>query len=172
MSGRTLQSLLRAVCLLSVLLCTLSCIGCALERVDTSSRTGGVSLTMEVRRDEDSIAVYEVEPDGTITYAGGRKALLGGIDWTGELTDEEAAQLHELIHAHDWFGPKVESTNEPAELHYTIKVRSAAGTRTIRVTGANPRIDPVHELLELAAGRRQEPVLDALPRPSLTHDGE
>ena len=145
-------------------------------------RIGGIALTMEVRRGEDSIARYGVEADGTLTFAGGKSAILGSApDWTGSLTDAEAAELRELVMKHDLLEAEFQSSNDPSDLKYTIHVRDRdsgewggglfAGRR-IRLIGEHPAITPIEALLAKAAARRNDPVIESLPRPSIETIGK
>jgi len=158
--------------ILAVWLC--AAFGCAaLDQIDTTSRTGGHRLTLDVRTgDSDSIAIYRVQPDGIIEFAGGRDALLGSTTWTGTLTDEEIDTLVTLLRDHQWYTQPFESTGQPDDLHQSGVVRGPTGFRRFEVTGEHPRIAPVRTLLERAAGRRNERVLDALPKPSNVPAGD
>ncbi len=123
---------------------------------------------MEVRNGDDSIAIYNVDTDGVLEFAGGKSAILGRTDWAGDLTDAELDELHRLVLDElDWFGRDFTSTDEPSDLKYTIRVRGKPGHRKIVITGRNNRIEPVQQLLATAAGRRNKAVLDSLPQPSV-----
>lgn len=143
--------------------------GCAFDSVDTGTRTGGHRLELEVRRDgAQSIAIYRMNRDGTISYAGGKDALIGSTTWTGELTDKQIDTLVSLLHELQWYTRPFESTGEPPELEQSGFVRGPDGFRKFHVVGEHPRITPMREALEQAAARRLDPVLDQLPRPSGT----
>ena len=77
--------------LLSSVLCLLFSVlatGCA--TTPATDRTDGMSLSLEVRRDENSIAYYTVASDGTLEFSGGKTALLGGEpDWRRKELDTD-----------------------------------------------------------------------------------
>lgn len=164
---------------LTIFAALLSClVGCA-TTPKAPDRTGGVTVDMEVRKQENSIARYVVQPDGTLTFAGGKSALFGNkADWTGSLTDEEAAQIRVIIKNNNLFQADLTSTNEPPDLQYTLQLSGGpgsfltGGSRTIKLIGSHPAIDPLAEILFLAAARRNEAVLNKLPQPSIETIGK
>ena len=146
-----------------LLLAALLTAGCAAARGPVSN---GVSLEMEFRRGDDSIALFRVRPDDTIAYGGGRDAIQGRTTWSGPLTAEEAAELRTLLDDRGWFSPVPALTDAAADVAYRVSLAGPGGTARFSLDGESEAVVPVRGLLETAAARRLDPVLVRLPRPS------
>lgn len=126
----------------------------------------GLSLDLEHRRGEDSIALYRVRPDDTIAFGGGRDALDGATPWSGPLTADEAARLRTLLDGQGWFDPRPVVTDAGADVAYRVALSGPGGSARFALEGESEAMIPLRTLLETAAARRLDPVLRRLPRPT------
>jgi hypothetical protein len=127
--------------------------------------TGGVFLELEVHRPGGSLARYRVEPSGLLSFAGGNDAVAGRYSWSGPLTEAEAARLRELLDVQGWCaGAKPAGGKPPDDERYEVRLRQAAGRRSLVLPLADPGAVAIHDLLESAARRRHEEFLRSLPR--------
>ena len=134
----------------------------------------GVDLELFVRADQDSFARYRVEPDGTLSYGGGIDAALGKFTWTGSLTESELEQFKVLLQQNRQYRNRPEAPDRPMDtVEYTIRLnitrdagRPSSGTRVYTVTGTCETLEPLHQLLQSAAMRRNADILNRLPQPS------
>jgi hypothetical protein len=127
----------------------------------------GLDLKLFVRRGENAFALYRVSPDGMLSFAGGYDAVNREYTWTGPLTATEREELRALIRVHEWFATPFVSTSRPPQWGYRIDIQRPGEGRRFAVEGQHPRIEPVRELLETAAARRNEEFMRSLPKPGL-----
>jgi hypothetical protein len=130
---------------------------------------GGMTLEIFEAHTGGSYALYRVETDGTLRFAGGLDAQQGRFTWDGPLTAEEREQLLELLRRHGWFATEPPSTGEPPGTTYRVRIdrRSQPSIRRRwRIRGETPAVTEVADLLEQASRRRNEEFLRALPQPS------
>lgn len=134
---------------------------------DARSSPHAVKLELIIHDETNADVLYRVERDGSIHWGGGMKARLDKTIWTGQMTEDERRQLHELLVQHQWFDRDPVSTNEPKGRRYEVNVSGTDGSNHFRAKGANAEIEPVANLLEKICLRRLEPELKALPQPGL-----
>ncbi len=141
--------------------------GCAASQRGAPDVTGGVSLRLRMNDARGGAAVlYDVSQDGTLGFAGGMDATFDRITWTGALTADEIAQLLGHIERDGWFERSPKGAGEPESLTYRINLKGPAGRKQFVVKGANVSVQAVEALLDRAARRRLEPILERLPKPS------
>ena len=75
----------------------------------------------------------------------------------------EIAELLGLIERHEWFKRAPIGSGEPESLNYRVVLNGPAGRKRFRVTGVDESVQAVEALLDRAARRRLEPILDRLP---------
>lgn len=125
-----------------------------------------MALTLKAKLGQGAWALYRVWPDGTIEYGGGGDAQDDKTTWTDRLTAAEADELTTAIAEQQWVDREPTSSGEPADHIFTIDLSGPGGRRKYRVTGDNPRITPVLDLLDRIARRRFDEFLDEFPEPS------
>ena len=131
--------------------------------------TGGVALEMLIESGESSVALYRVEPSGTIGFGGGFDARLNKTTWTGRMRTEEIDELLALLDTDGWFEADPASISAPPDHTYRITLSGPKGRRRFEVEGGRrgngPDVAPLAELLERISRRRLDDFLDALPKP-------
>ena len=129
-------------------------------------RTAGISLELYVKKPGHAYSLFRVGTDGSLSHGGAQDATFGKTTWTGSLTDDEISRLLTLLEHHGWFERLPESASpEEGEAGYEIKLRRAGRSVTMKARGPNEHVEPIHELLDDAARRRFEPILQSLPLP-------
>ena len=146
----------------ALLVATLASSGCT--SAPTTTPTGGVTLAL-LRDQDDTASYFTVDREGRLGFGGGIDARFFRTHWTGSLTNDEIDRLLALIDEHGWFEHKPRSGGVPESLKYRLEVSGPAGSRRYTWKGESPDVTPVEDLLDAAARRRFEPVLDALPQP-------
>ncbi len=138
--------------------------GCA-----SSQRAGGdsigIALDLLVEQD-DSIALYRVADDGTISFAGGYDARMRRFTWTDDLTQQEISSLRTILEARIWNDRRRDRGEvREGERRSTIMLHAPQRNRII-VHGQQPQeVQDLEELLVEAAARRFEHEIEALPKP-------
>jgi len=156
------NSLRALVILLSVALLT----GCAaMTSLPKPENPDEFALRVKAFRPNNAIALYIIEPDGALRFAGGRQALTDQTTWTGELTDEQARQLRSHLQQRNWFQTPPKSTKKDESYRTIIALRRINAQRKFTVYGENQAVQPILDVLEQAARRRHEPYLQRLPKP-------
>lgn len=148
---------------LMVLLCGCASNPAARERLP--DRTDGLDLRLYIEMNEHTAVLYRVRPEGTLSFGGGRDAFFGHMSWTGDMTDEEIAQLHALLDEHAWFVREPRSNGEPQD--YRIEINATGSQRArarYRIQGKSAAVEPIADFLSQIALRRLQPELDRLPQ--------
>ena len=127
----------------------------------------GVTLSMEIEGAGALAVRYEVDPDGTLRFSGGRDMILGRVTWTGRLTREESIELAALVDTDRWGGSGSRRGDADASRRYRIRLASAGRRSRFELVGADETTVAVEALLERATRRRFEAFLETLPVPSL-----
>ena len=149
-----------------VLLHTVGCgTSSSLRGVD-ASRTNGWTIQLQRISGDGSSVWYELLEDGTLRYAGGLAALQQQPSWSGEMTDEEIADVMQLLERLDWMDEAPVSSDEPADLHRRIILSGPPGRRRFTLRGADAEAAELESILEQAARRRNDPFLERLPKAS------
>jgi hypothetical protein len=130
-----------------------------------ASESDDITMQMSIRDEFSQDILYRVEKDGSISFGGGIKALIDKTTWTGQMTDDERRQLHDLILQHGWFERDPVSTNDPKTRVYRIDLRGPEGHNSFKVVGQNADVQPIADLLAKICLRRLEPDLQKLPEP-------
>ncbi len=125
--------------------------------------TGGVEISLH-RREGNALAYYDLEPDGTLSYAGGREALAGNTTWTGTLTREQADSVLGLVRKAGLFDRPPES-GPKGEPIWIVKLKWPQGKQSFKAYGLQPSLVPIFERFDELAKARFVDQLDALPRP-------
>lgn len=147
--------------------------GCtSLQSKREHTATGGLEMTLFVRDATQAEEFYQVTPDGTLGWAGGMYARLHSPKWTGPLTEDEIAQLRQLIAERDYFRTKPPSTEEPPKQIYRVLINSPEHRTRFVVKGHSGELEPIRALLAKASLRRLERDLNRLPPPSSQRTGE
>ena len=135
----------------------------------TDLPTGGIALEMLVESGDSSVALYRVEPSGTIGFGGGFDARLNKTTWTGRMRTEEIDELLALLDTDGWFEADPASISAPPDHTYRITLSGPKGRRRFEVEGgrrgSGPDVAPLAKLLERISRRRLDDFLDALPKP-------
>jgi hypothetical protein len=140
--------------------------GCAASsRTPRPNVTGGRHLEMLVSSAERRYERYRVAPDGVLHWAGGANAQSSRFTWSGPLTAEEIDLLFGAIVRDGWFERDPPSTKEPPDTVYDVRIRGPEGRESFVVTGDTEGLLEVRRILEQAARRRLDGVLEALPGP-------
>lgn len=142
--------------------------GCASGgATDTSSRTGGVSLVVDLR-DVDAIKAtyWTVSTEGAIGFGGGRDAMNRRVTWSGTMTDEEIAQLVELLRRDGWLAGTVTATGTPKNRITDVTVRGPDGRKHVDLRGQCDAADRLAELLMQSSTGRHQDFMKQLPLPS------
>lgn len=145
--------------------------GCgSLHRPPKGFFPGGedIELDLRVERPGRSHARYRVEQDGTLRFAGGQDVLMDRWTWTGRLTQDEARALEDLIAIHRLFARPPVSAGDEAEIAQRLTLQQGERSMRAEVHGPSPEIDPLRRLLEEASSRRNQPVLDSLPKANIS----
>ncbi len=130
-------------------------------------RSGGLELRYERRAEPVGIAVWTVEPDGTIRYAGGRDALAGRDTWTGRLEPAAESRLRELVAAlPSRLAAADARPDRESRVRTDLRVRGPGGPRRLRAGGDPPELAAILALLREASADRLEWALRRLPRPT------
>ncbi len=139
--------------------------GCASSRIAGPDVTGGVTLELFVDRGDRSYALYLMETDGMLHFAGGLDAYDREFTWAGPLTDEEVQQVLAFLDEHDLWHTDPVSTNEPPENKYSVKLRKPGARRSFVIVGDGPDISPLYDLIETASRRKHEEFMQMMPEP-------
>ena len=107
--------------------------------------------------------LYRVNGAHRLGYGGGIDALNRRISWVGTLTDDQYAELQDLLERHGWFAGTVSSRGEPVERVTRVQLRWPGGSRRFKLKGDSADIEPVRDLLDAAARQRLRRDLDRLP---------
>ncbi|MCH6552304.1 MAG: hypothetical protein IH804_09880 [Planctomycetes bacterium] len=94
---------------------------------------GGVALEMLVESGDSSVALYRVEPSGTIGFGGGFDARLNKTTWTGRMRPEEIDELLALLDTDGWFEADPASISAPPDHTYRITLSGPKGRRRFEV---------------------------------------
>jgi len=152
--GAGLVGLLAAVALLG---------GCR-QSID---RTGGLSVDVRVTGEGNLAVRYVVATDGTIGFAGGHRAQVGGsLSWQGELSDEEISALQELLERDGWWARQPTGSAESPARRTRIKLGNDSSRLTYTVRGVDPTVERLVEALDRIARQRLDPILESLPKPT------
>jgi hypothetical protein len=141
-------------------------LGCGGQLVggDPGSRTGGWAVELLRRTDDGAAAWYRAQGDGTLEFAGAIAALERTPTWTGALTDEEIAQLVDLLQRSGWL-QQAPPDGEPRSLKRQFTIVGPQGRKRFTLRGADADADAIESVLDHAARRRNEPALQSLPHP-------
>jgi hypothetical protein len=152
-----------------LLMCVIAICGCRSGAGPnaTGASNAGFELSMYVRDDTGSEALYKIDQAGMISFGGGLDARLDHPTWSGPLLEVEIARIRDLLEAREWFRVKPESTGQPPGQLYRISLRTDQRSGSFRVKGEHPEIKPLRELLETASLRRLEVDLRRFPEPSV-----
>lgn len=163
----TRQSIPAGLCVL--LLISLAACGSSLKAGEPDSPTDGVAIWMFITDEDRSHALYILEPDGTLAFAGGFNALREEPTWHGRLTGEELDRLRDLLRDNHWLqraprpGRGDELTGADERMH-TIRFASPRVSWTLEESLGGGEIAPVREYLsELTTTKRHRDVINQLP---------
>lgn len=131
-----------------------------------SSGVDDLLLHMRVTDSESMDAIYEVGQAHEIAFAGGRSAIKDATTWRGELTDEEFDQLMILLEDANWFRAGQAMVDGASARRYDIMVNAPGGEVQAKLDGDCSSAESVYLLLDHAARRRFDDVLDRRPKPS------
>lgn len=120
-------------------------------------------LELWIHGQERYVALYRVNGAHRIGFGGGADAVNQRISWMGTLTDEQYAELQDLLQRHGWFAGTVSSTGEPPERITRVRLQWPGGSRRFKVTGDSTDIEPIRELLDAVARQRLHRDLNRLP---------
>ncbi len=123
----------------------------------------GFYLELWILGQERYATLYRVNGARRLGFGGGPDAFNRRISWVGTLTDEQYAELQDLLDRHGWFAGTVSSPGEPAERITRVRLQWPGGSRRLKVIGDSADIEPVRELLDGAARQRLRRDLDRLP---------
>lgn len=132
-------------------------------------RTGGNSLRYERRQAPVGLAIWTVETDGTIRYAGGRDAVLGRDTWTDTLGEPEISAFVTLLTDLPATLETDEPLGEPAEparIRTHVVIGGPDGRRRWSAAGDPSALGPLLAWLQSVSRPRLDPVLERLPRPT------
>lgn len=139
--------------------------GCTATAAD---RTGGLELRYERREEPVGLAIWTLETDGILRFAGGRDAILGRESWRGPVSEEDLARLRAV--AEGLLRVSATEPAEPAEAASTVRtrldLRTPEGRRRLRRAGDPSDLEPLLRILQELSAARLDPVLQRLPRPT------
>ncbi len=159
---------LRLLSFLCVFSCAMSLTACGGAPKTTQLEADApMVLDFSVRDETNSERLYRIDRDHNISFGGGFQARLGNTPWTGALSEQDRIDIAHVINQQDWFGAKIESTNDPKERVYRIDIDAPPGHRRFKVVGRNERVASVEAVLERICLRRLDPELQRLPEPGL-----
>ncbi len=131
---------------------------------DVSSPTGGVGLTLWYAQVPTRQYQYFVlEPNGTLSYAGGLPALNRKIEWTGPLTPEEGKQVRTLIDNAGWLTAENPARTQADTPLAEFRLQSEGRSRSFEIRGPDESVQSLVHTLQKAADRRFERFLQRLP---------
>ncbi len=160
----TLRGATLAVIAASVVAIVAGCVGKSpgLDRPEVVFAEG-FYLELWILGQDRYATLYRVNGARRLGFGGGPDAFNRRINWAGTLTDEQYAELQDLLERHGWFAGTVSSPGEPAERITRVQLRWPGGSRRFKVIGDSADIEPVRELLDGAARQRLRRDLDRLP---------
>ena len=123
----------------------------------------GFYLELWIHGQERYVTLYRVNGAHRIGFGGGADAFNQRISWVGTLTDEQYAELQDLLERHGWFAGNVSSQGEPPDRITRVQLQWPGGNRRFKVTGDSADIEPIRELLDAVALQRLHRDLDRLP---------
>ncbi len=123
----------------------------------------GFYLELWILGQDRYATLYRVNGARRLGFGGGPDAFNRRISWAGTLTDEQYAELQDLLERHGWFAGTVSSPGKLAERITRVQLRWPGGSRRFKVIGDSEDIEPVRELLDGAARQRLQRDLDRLP---------
>ncbi len=154
-----------AILLLAVLAGVGGAGGCAPRSVD---RTGGLELRYERREEPVGLAIWTLQSDGVLRFAGGRDAILGRESWRGTVSEEDLARLRavaaELVAASP--GEPAGPSDAASTVRTRLDLRTSEGRRRLRQAGDPADLQPMLGILRELSAARLDPVLQRLPRPT------
>lgn len=123
----------------------------------------GFYLELWIHGQEQYVTLYRVNGEHRIGFGGGAEAFNKRISWVGTITDEQYAELQDLLERHGWFAGTVSTQGDPPERVTRVQLRWPGGSRRFKVTGDNTDIEPIRKLLDAAARQRLHRDLNRLP---------
>lgn len=147
------------------MICMVALTGCSSSRGgNPNSATSGLAVQLTMRDDSNAAALYRVNQDGEISFAGGTDAYTEKISWTGELSDDEIARLREVLTDNGYFesGPRSSATD--ADRRYEVELRWPDGDLSYSVNGRGLRIAALEDYLIAVSSKRFDDVMQALPQ--------
>lgn len=123
----------------------------------------GFYLELWILGQDRYATLYRVNGARRLGFGGGADAFNRRINWVGVLTDEQYAELQDLLELHGWFAGTASSPGEPPERITRVRLQWPGGSRRFKVTGDSADIESVRELLDGAARQRLRRDLDRLP---------
>ncbi len=139
--------------------------GCTADGAD---RTGGLSFRYERREEPVGMAVWTLQSDGILRYAGGRDAVLGRETWRGPLSESDLERLRSLASDLVSAPPEPDATapGDASGVRPRLDRHPAAGRVRIRRAGDPPALEPMLRILREVSSARLVPALERLPRPT------
>lgn len=155
--------------LLSLLLMPLV-VGCGrgaqVKAGPADSPTGGVALLFDERiPDEQRFRRYELSPDGTLAFGGGKAALLGRTDWSTPLTAAQLAPILEALRGLDLLEREPACAPDAARGRVIVRIDLATPQGSVRrdLEGPCPDLAPLAEALHAPTLVRFDRAIEALP---------
>ena len=132
---------------------------------DGEDITGGISLELGVRKDENSFSLYSLQKDGTLTFAGGNDARSRHPSWTGAITAEQANEVTALVREAGWLDREPAKGNSKDSIKWEVKLQGPKGKRSFTAYGDRPEFRAVADELDELARARFEEYLKTMPKP-------
>ncbi|MBC24001.1 MAG: hypothetical protein CMJ32_08820 [Phycisphaerae bacterium] len=138
--------------------------GCASGTGKPSTPTGGISIWMQQRDNEQlKFVLYQVDADGMLAWGGGQAASMEETTWEMLLEPEQVSQLRTVLREAGWLDGKPSGEGSGGDRRTKVRFRWPEGSWKWSIRGTDPALEPVEQLLYQYSLVRLESALQRLP---------
>lgn len=131
---------------------------------EPASPTNGLSVQMWYAVPSGGqYQMFRVKETGEFQYGGGMVAMNRNVDWTGQLTLEEAKQVRAMVDKAGWMTAKDPARKEGDSPIAEIELSGGGAVRRFEITGPDPAVAELATMLQKVADQRFNRFLQRLP---------
>lgn len=131
---------------------------------EPASPTNGLSVQMWYAVPSGGqYQMFRVKETGEFQYGGGMVAMNRNVDWTGQLTLDEAKQVRAMVDKAGWMTAKDPARKEGDSPIAEIELSGGGAVRRFEITGPDPAVAELATMLQKVADQRFNRFLQRLP---------
>lgn len=136
------------------------------EAARAAKNVYGLSITLDLRDKTGAEEFYTVDRDGLFSFGGGMNARFEKPSYTAMLAEADMQRLDAVIEQQRLLTEPLNSTNQPDNVRYELKIKRSGDSVNKTVKGDNSRVEALRAVLREFANRRLESELERQPKAS------